>query len=350
MRDFLFDTRPLLTPEIVRLLTEIHEHKGKQTLYIDAHADILSSLLKNAKIQSTGASNRIEGIHTSDERLKAIVDEKAEPRNRSEEEIAGYRKVLETIHDNYLYIPPTPSVILQFHRALYSYSPYGNGGHWKNSENSIVETDEHGRQTVRFQPLSAFETPEAMDCLCRNYNQAIAEDHGEPLLLTIQFILDFLCIHPFNDGNGRISRLLTLLLLYRGEYFVGKYISMEMLIEKNKEGYYESLKSSSQGWLQGTNTSEPFVRYMLGILLAAYRDFSARVESARDKSVSKPERIRRVFEHRLDPLSRQELGELCPDISEATMKNTLVQLVREGYLQKLGAARATKYIRTHSTK
>ncbi len=348
MRGFTFDTRPLLTPEIVRLLTKIHECKGKQELYIEAHADVLATLLKSAKIQSTGASNRIEGIYTSDERLNALVNGKAEPLNRSEEEIAGYRKVLETIHEGYEFIPPRASIILQLHRDLYSYSAYGSGGRWKNTDNAIVEESSDGVRSVRFQPLPAFEIPEAMERLCNGYLDAVAHEQGDPLLMGIQFILDFLCIHPFNDGNGRMSRLLTLLTLYRSGYIVGKYISLEMLIEKSKESYYETLKASSQGWHESVNTYEPFTRYMLGIILAAYRDFNSRVEYLRDKKLSKPERIRRIFANRLDALSRQELSELCPDISEATIKLALAQLVKEGYIHKLGSARATKYIRNNT--
>ena len=348
MREFIFDTRPLLTPEIVRLLTDIHECKGKQELYIEAHSDALATLLKSAKIQSTGASNRIEGIHTSDERLNALVNEKAEPRNRSEEEIAGYRKVLEIIHERYDFIPPRASIILQLHRDLYSYSASRSGGRWKNIDNTIVEENSDGTTSVRFRPMSAFETPDAMERLCDGYMDAVAHERGDPLLLSIQFILDFLCVHPFNDGNGRISRLLTLLTLYRAGYIVGKYISMEMLIEKSKETYYDVLMASSKGWHESANTYEPFTRYMLGIILAAYRDFNSRVEYLRDKKLSKPERIRRIFAGRLDALSRKELSELCPDISEATIKKTLAQLVKEGYIQKLGSARATKYIRDNT--
>lgn len=348
MRDFNFDTRPLLTPEIVRLLTEIHECKGKQELYVEAHVDVLKTLLKSAKIQSTGASNRIEGIYTSEERLNALVNEKAEPRNRSEEEIAGYRKVLETIHEGYEFIPPRSSIILQLHRDLYSYSASRIGGRWKNTDNAIVEEGEGGAMAVRFQPLPAFETPEAMDRLCDGYLEAVAREKGDPLLLSIQFIFDFLCIHPFNDGNGRISRLLTLLTLYRSGYIVGKYISLEMLIEKSKETYYEVLQASSQQWHEGANSYEPFARYMLGIILTTYRDFNSRVEYLRDKKLSKPERIRAIFADRLGAISRQELSALCPDISEVTIKQTLTQLVKEGYIQKLGSARATKYIRNNT--
>ncbi len=345
MRSFSLDTKPLLTPEVVALLTEIYECKGKQTLYIEAQPDVLTTMLQTAKIQSIGASNRLEGIHTSDQRLIALMNEKDLPRNRSEEEIAGYRKVLDTIHESYDYIPIKPSILLQLHRDLYSYGVSSNGGSWKNTNNAIVQERESGEKFVRFQPLSALETPEAMERLCDSYTELIQNGKGDPLLLSLMFVLDFLCIHPFNDGNGRMSRLLTLLMLYRSDYIVGKYISIETLIEKSRESYYETLYISSQEWHEGKNAYEPFVRYMLGIILLAYREFISRVEYLRDKKISKPERIRQLFTSRLEPLRRQEISELCPDISTATIKNTLTELVKEGYIIKLGAARATTYIK-----
>ena len=347
MRKFSLDTTPLLTPKVVGLLTEIHECKGKQELYMEANRDALTTLLQVATIQSVDASNRLEGIFTSDARLKALMNEKTKPRNRSEEEILGYRKVLKTIHKSYDAITIKPAVILQLHRDLYSYSAQRMSGRWKNTGNAIVEKRADGIEITRFQPLSVFETPDAMQKLCDVYAKKIDEAQDNPLLLCCMFILDFLCIHPFNDGNGRMSRLLTLLMLYRSGYIVGKYISLEMLIEHNKESYYDSLQASSLGWHNGGNNYEPFVTYMLGIILAAYRDFNSRVEYLRDKSISKPDRIRKIFESRLDLISRNELALLCPDISETTIRHTLTQLVKEGYIVKMGSARATKYIRNH---
>ena len=249
MRSFDYKTTPqkLLTPELVKVLAGLHEHKGKQELFLEANADELRTLLEVAKIQSTGASNRIEGIYTSDKRLEQLVRMKAEPKNRSEEEIAGYREVLATIHESYDHIWPRPGVILQLHRDLYSYSTGTMGGEYKHSDNVIAETDATGNQTARFVPVSAWQTAEAMDDLCDSFLRAWDEDRYDKLVLIPMFILDFLCIHPFHDGNGRMSRLLTLLLLYKAGYIVGKYISLEMLIEKSKETYYEALQSSSAG-------------------------------------------------------------------------------------------------------
>ena len=266
MHEFDFINRPkeLLTPEVVALLTRLHECRGRQELFIEAEPDVLTALLEVAKIQSTDASNRIEGIYTSDERLKAIVQEKVQPRNRNEEEISGYRDVLATIHESYEHITPRPNSILQLHRDLYSFSSSAVGGVYKNSDNIIAEKHADGTETVRFRPVPAFQTADAMLNLCTRYNDAIEAATYNPLILMPIFILDFLCIHPFNDGNGRMSRLLTLLLLYRAGFIVGKYISIEMLIEKSKDSYYEALQASSQDWHEDRNNYLPFLKYMLG--------------------------------------------------------------------------------------
>ena len=215
MREFDFKTSAskLLTNDIVNMLGYIHEYKGQQNLFIEAKADVLSHLLEIAKIQSTEASNRIEGIYTSDERIKALVKEKSAPRNRNENEIAGYRDVLATIHENYDYIPPRANVILQLHRDLYQYSGMGIGGHFKNTDNVIEEELDDGTKRVRFRPATAFETPDMIESLCNQFLREVDRGEVDPLLLIPMFVLDFLCIHPFNDGNGRMSRLLTLVFM-----------------------------------------------------------------------------------------------------------------------------------------
>ena len=260
----------LLTPKTVSYLAQIHEFKGEQTLFIEAQKDTLTQLVKIARIQSTEASNKIEGIYTSDERLKALVQDSTRPRTRNEREIAGYRDVLNTIHESYDYIPLKPSMILQLHRDLFKFEGYDIGGKYKAADNIIEEEDDKGNKFVRFQPMPAWETPEAMDILCDAFDTALATEQIDPLLLIPMFILDFLCVHPFNDGNGRMSRLLTLLLMHRSGYIVGKYISIEKLIEKTKEEYYESLQQSSFGWYEEQNDYEPFVHYMLGIIAVSY--------------------------------------------------------------------------------
>ena len=343
--DYIKIPEKLLTPEIVQMVGSIHEHKGKQELFLEANIDELNTLLEVALIQSTGASNRIEGIFTSDKRLEELVSRKAEPRNRSEQEIAGYREVLATIHESYEYIIPRPNVILQLHRDLYSYTQGATGGNYKNSDNVIAETDAEGHQKIRFIPVPACQTADAIEKLCSSFLDAWTADRIDKLILIPMFILDFLCIHPFNDGNGRMSRLLTLLLFYRAGYIVGKYVSMEMLIEKTKETYYEALQASSMGWHEGENSYEPFVKYYLGIMLKAYNEFENRVEYLRNRTLTKPERIKAVIDQKVGKITKKEIMERCPDISKVTVERTLTDLVKNGYIAKVGAGPATAYVR-----
>lgn len=351
MREFNYKefNNELFTPEMMNLIAKIHEYKGKQELYFDAKPEILKAMLQVAKIQSTGASNRIEGIYTSDNRLNELVMKKTEPLNRNEQEIAGYREVLSTIHENYEYIAIKPSIILQLHRDLYSYHPTSISGRFKNSDNIIEEVDASGYHQVRFKPLSALDTPEAMERLCNEFQEAIYEEKIDPLLLIAKFVLDFLCIHPFNDGNGRMSRLLTLLLLYQQNYTVGKYISIEMIIENTKESYYETLKQSSQGWEENINSYAPFVKYYLGVILNAYREFSNRIETAAMKGLSKSARVKDIFDRKSGRISKADILTQCPDISMTTIEKALSELVKEKYILKVGSGRATAYTKNHGT-
>lgn len=347
--DYSIIRNELFTPEIVNLLSAIHEYKGKQELFIESKPDILNAMLEVAKIQSTGASNRIEGIHTSEARLMELVKEKAEPKNRDEQEIAGYREVLNTIHESYEYIVPRSNVILQLHRDLYTYRPVSIGGRYKSTDNIIEEVDSSGERRVRFQPLPAYETPEAMEALCTEYLRALDDGKIDSLLLISMFVLDFLCIHPFNDGNGRMSRLLTLLLLYREGYIVGKYISLEMIIEKTKESYYDSLEQSSIGWHEGKNSYASFVSYYLSVIFSVYKEFESRVEYIRTKGIGKADRIRYIFTNKIGKLTKSELARLCPDISVTTIEKALSDLVKEGYIIKIGVGRTTSYVRNSIT-
>lgn len=342
--DYKEEWKKLLTPEIVMYLTQIHEFKGEQTLFIEAKADTLSQLVDIAKIQSTEASNKIEGIYTSDERLKALVKDSTRPRTRNEREIAGYRDVLNTIHENHDYIPPKPSIILQLHRDLYKFEGMDIGGRYKTSDNIIEEQDAEGNKSVRFRPMPAWETPEAIEKLCQSYDEALNSENIDALIIIPMFVLDFLCVHPFNDGNGRLSRLLTLLLLYRSGYIVGKYISIEKLIEQTKEIYYESLQLSSAGWHENKNDYEPFVKYMLGVIVAAYREFSSRVSLLTTQGMSKPDRVKEIIRATLGPITKTEILAKCPDISQVTVQRALADLVDKGDIIKLGGGRYTKYI------
>ena len=341
--DYKKEYQKLLSPEIVSFLAQIHEQKGQQNLFIEAHKDALSELLEIAKIQSTEASNRIEGIITTDDRLKKIVLDKTTPKGRSEREIAGYRDVLNTIHENYDFIPVRPNMILQLHRDLYKYSNLAIGGSFKNSDNIIAEELPDGTKRVRFQPVPAWETSEAMDILCSTFVDALADVELDSLILIPMFILDFLCIHPFNDGNGRMSRLITLLLLYQSGYFVGKYISIERLIADSKETYYEALQDSSAGWHEGTNDYLPFVRYMLGIVVAAYREFTSRVDILITRGLSKPERVREIIRSTTGRITKTQIMKQCPDISQKTVERALKELMDSGWIIKIGGGRYTSY-------
>lgn len=345
--DYKNKWQKLLTPEVVSLLTQIHEYKGEQTLFIEAKADTLTQLVEIAKIQSTEASNKIEGIYTSDERLKSLVTNKTTPRTRNEQEIAGYRDVLSTIHESHDFIPAKPSIILQLHRDLYKFSGKSVGGSYKVADNFIAEEDNEGNRHIRFAPVSAWETPSAVDAICNAFDDILTQSDADPLLIIPMFILDFLCIHPFNDGNGRMSRLLTLLLLYRAGYIVGKYISIEKLIEQTKETYYEALQNSSANWHEDENNYIPFVQYTLGIIVAAYREFSSRVKLIATSNMSKPERIREIIKETLGKITKAEILEKCPDVSQVTVQRTLNDLVTSGDILKIGGGRYTAYMWNH---
>ena len=266
------------------------------------------------------------------------------PKNRNEEEIAGYRDVLELIHENYENMDITPNVILQMHKYLYKYSSKSIGGKFKDSENIIEETDEKGIKKIRFKPLSAFETPQAMNELCTSYNNEINVNEIDPLFLIPIFILDFLSIHPFNDGNGRMSRLLTLLLLYKSGYIVGKYISIEKIVEKTKESYYDTLQKSSVKWHNNENNYEFFVEYYLGIILSAYKDFSNRVEYISNKKMTIKERTETIIRNNLGKISKKEIVDMCPDVSVGSIERALNELLKDEKILKVTGGRYTKYI------
>ena len=345
MRKIEYESRinKILTPEVVALLTTIHEYRGKQSLFMQAKSDTLDQLTEIAKIQSTDASNRIEGIFTTEERLRKIVMEKTTPKSRNEKEIAGYRDVLNTIHSSYEFIPIKPSILLQLHRDLYKYAGGDTGGRFKLADNEIAEIDSEGNKTVRFVPVDAWETPENIELLCGVYSKTLANTDIDPLLLMPMFILDFLCIHPFSDGNGRMSRLLTLLLLYKSDYFVGRYISIEKTINDTKETYYEVLQESSYSWHEETNDYVPFITYMLGVILAAYRDFEDRVELLSNRELSKPELIREIIKNKLGVITVVEIKNACPGVSDTTIHRTLKALQNNGDIIKIGGGRYTSY-------
>lgn len=330
--------------EILGLVAQIHEYKGRQELYLKQKPAVFDKLAEIAKIQSTEASNKIEGIVTTTTRIQQLCMDKTTPRNRDEEEIIGYHDVLNTIHESYEYIPIRSSYILQLHRDLYKYSEKAIGGRYKNTQNTIAETREDGTQVVRFTPLAPYETPDAIEEICESFNQVIDSCVLDSLILIPIFIHDFLCVHPFNDGNGRMSRLLTTLLLYRQGYVVGRYISIESKIEKNKTKYYEVLEQCGDGWHEGEENPTPFIKYLLGIILAAYRDFESRINLVHDK-LPAIEQVRIAINEKIGKFTKREIMELVHTIGKASVENSLKKLTEEGVIKKHGQGKATFYTR-----
>ena len=326
------------------LISKIYEYKGKQELYVANFSDVLEKMVEVAKIQSTKSSNAIEGISTNDSRLEELMKKKSEPRNRNEEEIYGYREVLDIIHENYSDIDFTKNNILTLHSRLYYYTSESHKGKFKTIDNSIVETNAFGEKKIRFQPVSAFETENYIDKMISAYDEAV-KLKVPPLLLISSVVHDFLCIHPFYDGNGRMSRLLTLLLLYKNGFFVGKYISLEMIIEDTKDMYYEQLQASSENWHSGENDELPFIKYMLSVIYKAYVECDERFRLIGEKSLTSAERIMKIFEKTLKPLSKSDIVMLCPDISQRTIERALKELKDTQLIKQIGSGRATKYIK-----
>lgn len=330
--------------EVLGLVAQIHEYKGKQTLFLKQKPATLEKLVEIAKIQSTEASNKIEGIVTTAVRIKQLCDQKTTPRNRDEEEISGYRDALSLIHESYEYIPIRSSYILQLHKVLYRYSQRGIGGRFKNTQNYITEIKESGEQIVRFMPLDPFETPTAIEKMCESFNRETDACEVDPLILIPAFIVDFLCVHPFNDGNGRMSRLLTTLLLYRAGYVVGKYVSLESKIEKTKESYYKALEKSDINWNREENDLTPFIKYILGTVLAAYRDFEQRVILVEDKS-SAIDLVRNAVNNTIGKFTKSDIMELVPSVGKTSVENSLKILIEEGVIGRDGKGKATFYFR-----
>lgn len=339
LKDLKFDSK------VISFLTSIHEAKGRQELYLSQSPEELNRLVEIAKAQSTEASNAIEGIRTTNTRLKQLVEQKTTPRNRDEQEIAGYRDALNVIHESFEYIPLTPNYILQLHKIMLNHVQGNNyGGSYKNTQNKIAGIDENGNEYLIFMPLAPYETPPAVESLCDAYNKTIEERIVDPLILIPIFIHDFLCIHPFRDGNGRMSRLLTTLLLYRSGYYVGKYISLEAKIAAIKDLYYDALSESQEGWHEGSDDPMPFVKYMLSIVDMAYRDFENRV-SLVTKKVTSTEMVELAFERKIGKIKKADIAELCPGISISAIEKGIAKLLNEGKIEKNGNGRNTFYVK-----
>ena len=330
--------------EILGYIAAIYKEAGKQELYLKQRPDELEKLVEIAKIQSTEASNAIEGIVTTNTRIKQLVEEKTTPRNRDEQEIAGYRDVLSIIHESFDAIPLSRNYILQLHKIMYSHMNNPMAGQTKNVQNYISATYPDGHTEIIFTPLAPFETPEALDKICEEYNKVIGNMELEPLIAIPIFIHDFLCVHPFNDGNGRMSRLLTTLLLYRCGFYVGKYISLEAKIVKNKDLYYDALNRSQHGWHEGTEDVVPFIKYLLSTILAAYKDFGDRFAIVEEK-LPAIDMVRKATLNKIGRFTKQDIREQCPSLSLSSVEGALRKMVAAGELKREGAGKSTCYIR-----
>ena len=346
MRDFDYAeiNRQKWDSEVLGLIAAIYKETGKQEMYLKQRPEKLEKLVEIAKIQSTKASNAIEGIVTTDTRIRQLVEQKTTPKNLNEKEIAGYRDVLSIIHESFDAIPITRNYILQLHKILYSHTNNPIAGQTKNVQNYISATYPNGHTEIIFTPLAPCETPLALDRLCEEYNRVIGNLELEPLIAIPVFIHDFLYIHPFNDGNGRMSRLLTALLLYRSGFYVGRYISLEAKIAKNKDLYYDALGASQNGWHEGKDDPIPFIKYLLGTILAAYKDLADRFAIVEEKK-SALETVRLATQYKIGRFTKQDIRELCPVLSLSSVEGALRQLVASGELRREGVGKNTCYIR-----
>ena len=326
------------------LIAAIYKEAGKQEMYLKQRPEELEKLVEIAKIQSTEASNAIEGIVTTSTRIKQLVKEKTTPKNRDEQEIAGYRDVLNIIHESFDAIPLSQNYILQLHKILYSHMNNPMAGRIKTVQNYISAAYSDNHTEILFTPLAPFETSEALDKICEEYNRVIGNMEVEPLIAIPVFIHDFLCIHPFNDGNGRMSRLLTTLLLYRNGFYVGKYISLEAKIAKNKDLYYDALGRAQIGWHEGKEDVVPFIKYLLGTVLAAYRDFADRFALVEIK-LPALETVRRAALNKIGRFTKQDIRELCPSLSISSIEGGLRKLVSAGELKREGSGKNICYYR-----
>lgn len=343
--DYSFLDNGLLPANLINITGAIYTLKTGAKIKKDEYEKIFTELEKIAVVQSVKSSNAIEGIVTSDERIEEIVNQNSKPLNHNENEIAGYRDSLNEIHLHYQDIELSENTILRLHEIMMSYTGAEDAGKYKINENYIVEEDKDGNRKMRFKPLGAKETPEAMKQIILAYHDASNNSNINQLLLIPCFILDFLCIHPFRDGNGRMSRLLTLLLLYKNGFDVGKYVSFEEQINNNKGNYYEALRLSSIDWIENKNTYIPFIENFLSTLYICYKELDKRFSVVNSNKVTKKARIEAIVLNNLTPISKAEICKILPDVSATTVEAVLGIMVKEGKVEIIGKGRNTKYIK-----
>lgn len=343
--DYSFLNNGLLPASLVNLTANISELKTMAGVRKEEYRQIFTELEGVAKIQSIKSSNAIEGIVTSDERIAAIVNQNSAPLNHNEAEIAGYRDALNEIHLGHEYIDFRENDILRLHEIMMSFAGYGYGGRYKTDDNVILEIDPDGNRRVRFRPISAKETKMAMEQLEFAYMEARNDANINQLLLIPCVILDFLCIHPFRDGNGRMSRLLSLLLLYKNGFDAGKYVSFEEQINHYKAYYYEALRQSSEGWETNDNTYFPFIENFLSTLYMCYKELDKRFAVVHGKKITKKSRVEATVLNSLTPISKAEICKILPDVSPTTVEAVLGAMVKNGTVKRIGSSRSSRYIK-----
>ena len=336
----------LFAPQDLATLRQLGEHRGRQELFVQQRPEVLESLRTVAKVESSESSNRLEGIHVQKSRIKALILEDTRPRNRSEQEIAGYRDALNLIHESAKEMPFSNNVLLQLHRMIYSFLPQ-EGGRFKSLDNEIVEKNEQGEVVrVRFKAVPAIATADYMNVLTHRYRTEVEAAVHDPLMMVPSAILDFLCIHPFTDGNGRVARLLTLQLLYQAGYEVGRYISLERLFEQTSTSYYETLEASSKNWHEGEHDPMPWIRYFWGVLTKGYDEFEARVGLIGSGRGSKTQQVRAAVERKVTPFAISELVRDCPGVSKEMIRKVLRQMREEGLVEVVGHGRGARWVGT----
>lgn len=340
--DYLGKWEKLLTPQVVKNLTTIHEYRGELRSIVNRHAELLADLSETAKIQSTKYANKMSGISISDERLRKIVLNKTMPENGEEREIAGYRDVLQIVREGSAHLPVKSTFILQLHKELYQYGYSEIGGVYKGND-KMIAGQEVQTCCMPLDFVPALEIPESIDRLCMAYHDAVNGQGADALLLIPMFVLDFLCTHPFRKGNGRMSRLLMLLLLYQTDYIVGRYISMEKLMEETKDLYCASLWESAGKWYEGENDYQPFVNYILGVIASAHREFLNRTRLLEQKKIAKPGRVEEEIKNCEGMITKAEIMKRAAGVSQTTIQRTLTELVKQEKIIKIGNGRYTKY-------
>lgn len=343
--DYSFLENGLLPANLINITGTIYSLKTGAMIRKDEYEKIFTELEKIAVVQSVKSSNAIEGIVTSDKRIEEIVNQNSKPLNHNENEIAGYRDSLNEIHLHYEDMEFSEYTILRLHDIMMHYTGVEDAGHYKTTQNYIIEEDKYGNRKMRFKPLDAKETPEAMEQLIFAYYDACNNSNINQLLLIPCVILDFLCIHPFRDGNGRMSRLLTLLLLYKNGFDVGKYVSFEEQINNSKGNYYEALRLSSINWRENEHSYIPFIQNFLSTLYMCYKELDKRFSVVNSNKITKKARIEATVMNNLTPISKAEICKILPDVSSTTVEAVLGSMVKDGSINIIGSGRNTKYIR-----